>query len=100
MISGSTKKGERPNIQTPLQIGPLVMRLGSERDPHLRELSDQEGVERGLVLMAFSLDRLWESVATGLGTRDERRIAREVRRLLAKFSRADARWRELKSPKK
>lgn len=82
-----------------LRVGPLGMRLSSEFDPHLRELSDKEAVEQGLALMAFSLDRLWESVAIDLGTRDERQIAREVRRLLAKFSRADVRWGELKSPK-
>jgi hypothetical protein len=80
---------------TPLRIGPLRMRLSTERDPGLRNLSDAEGVERGLELMAFSLDRLWESVAHDIGTRDEKRIGDEVRRLLAKFSRADAKWHEL-----
>lgn len=93
------EKREHSKAQMPLQVGPLGMRLSSERDPHLRELSDQEGVKQGLALMAFSLDRLWEAVAIELGTHDERRIARGVKRLLVKFGRADGRWGKLKSPK-
>jgi hypothetical protein len=95
-----TKGRSGKRNQTPLRIGPLRMRLSDERDPDLRNLTDAEGVKRGLELMAFSLDRLWESVAHDLGTRDEKRIASEVRRLLAKFSRADAKWRELRSKKR
>lgn len=92
-------KGKKSTIRTPLRVGPLAMRLSTERDPRLRQLSEEEGVERGLGLMAFSLDRLREAVSIDLGTHDEQRIAREVRRLLARFGRADGRWRELRSPK-
>lgn len=92
-------KGKKPIIRTPLRVGPLAMRLSTERDPRLRELSEKEGVERGLGLMAFSLDRLREAVSTDLRTHDERRIACEMRRLIAQFGRTDRRWRELRSPK-
>lgn len=96
MTKGRSGKRNR----TPLRIGPLHMHVSTERDPALRMLTDAEGVQRGLELMAVSLDQLWESVAQDLGTRDEKRIGDEVRRLLATFSRADVKWREMRSKKK
>lgn len=87
-------KRKQPDNDSPLRIGPLVMRLGTERDPRLRTLTDQEAVEEALALMAFSLNLLRESVSIELKTKDEARVEQEVSRWLAEFDRLGQRWRE------
>jgi hypothetical protein len=107
MADGGLKKGrELPAIrnpkseirnqpeESPLRIGPLVMRLGTEYDPSLRDLTDQEAVEEAVALMALSLNLLRESASIELKTKDEVRIERQVSQWLAEFDRLGQRWRE------
>jgi len=96
-MTRKNKKQKRSDNDSPLRIGPLVMRLGTERDPRLRELTDKEAIEDALDLMAFSLNLLWESVGRELKTKNEKRIDLEVRKLLAKFDQQDTRWQEMKN---
>jgi hypothetical protein len=91
-----TKRKPSKKKESPLRIGPLVMRLGTECDPSLRNLSHEEAVEEALALMAFSLNLLRESVSIQLQTKDEERIELEVSKWLAEFDRLGRRWRQEK----
>ncbi|GEM_PF-5848712 len=83
-----------PSLNSSFRIGPFVLRRGPEPHPHLGNLSDEEAVNQALALMAFSLNRLWESLAIQLKTQDAERIHREMRRLLAQWAQTGMRWRQ------
>lgn len=87
-----------PSFDSSFRIGPFILRRGPEFRPHLRTLSDEEAVEHALALMAFSLNRLWESLAIQLKTQDAERIHREMRRLLAQWAQTERRWRQWGEP--
>lgn len=57
----------------------------------------EEGLRRCAELSAVSMDLLKEEIRRSLRTRDEKTVEMETRRIMARFSSIDERWKSARS---